>query len=231
MNNEKDASPMATKAIVGEKVGMTQVWDEENRVVPVTVVRVAPCRIVQVKTPDSDGYSAVQVTFGEVKPSKLNSPERGHFDNAGVSPGKRLVELRLDDVSEYTVGQEIGADVLTPGEKVDVTAVSRGKGFTGTMQRHNFAGQRASHGAHRVHRAPGAIGACATPGRVFRGTRMAGRSGNKRVTTQNLEVVSSDAGGEVVLVKGAVPGPKGGLVLIRDAAKHRATATSDKGDA
>lgn len=217
---------MASKAIVGEKVGMTQVWDDDNRVVPVTVVRVAPCRVVQVKTAERDGYAALQVTFGEKDPRKLTNPERGHFEKAGVAPGKRLVELRLDDVSGYEVGQEIAADLLEQGELVDVTAVSKGKGFAGVMKRHNFAGQKASHGAHRIHRMPGAIGACATPSRVLPGKRMAGRMGARKVTTQNLTVVDADADRELVLVRGAVPGPRGGMVLVRSAAKAAKGATS-----
>ncbi|MGH9188812.1 MAG: 50S ribosomal protein L3 [Acidimicrobiales bacterium] len=208
---------MATKAIVGEKVGMTQVWDDQNRAIPVTLVRVAPCRVVLVKTPASDGYSALQVTFGSVRPSQLNQPELGHFRRAGVEPGKELVELRVDDTTDYEVGQELKADVLTAGERVDVTAVSKGKGFAGVMKRHNFSGLGAGHGVHKAHRAPGAIGACATPARVFKGTRMAGRMGNQQVTTLNLQVVQADAERELVLLKGAVPGPRGGLVLIRDA--------------
>ncbi len=212
---------MANKAIVGEKVGMTQVWDDQNRVVPVTVLRVAPVRVVQVKTPERDGYSAVQVTYGTRKPSRLTKPEAGHYQRAGVEPGARLVELRVDDSSGYQVGQELTAELLEPGEKVDVTAVSKGKGFAGVMKRHNFRGLGASHGAHKVHRAPGAIGACATPARVFKGTRMAGRMGANRVTTLNLEVVQSDPERELLLVKGAVPGPRGGLVLVRDAVKGR----------
>jgi large subunit ribosomal protein L3 len=211
---------MAQKAIVGEKVGMTQIWDDQNRAVPVTVVRVAPCRVVQVKTPEHDGYSALQVTFGQVKTRRLVKPELGHFAKAGVEPGKRVVELRIDDSSSYEVGQEIKADLLAAGELVDVTAVSKGKGFTGVMKRHNFSGLGASHGAHKVHRAPGAIGACATPSRVFKGTKMAGRMGHQRVTTLNLEIVEADVEREVVLIKGAVPGPRGGLVLIRDAVKQ-----------
>ncbi len=211
---------MAKKAIVGEKVGMTQIWDDQNRAVPVTLVKVAPCRVVQVKTPESDGYSAVQVTFGSVRPSKLNKPELGHFTKAAVEPGRRLVELRVDDAGGYSVGQELKADVLNPGERVDVTAVSKGKGFTGVMKRHNFGGLGAGHGAHKVHRAPGAIGACATPARVFKGTRMAGRMGHQQVTTLNLEVVQADADREIILLRGAVPGPRGGLVLIRDAVKN-----------
>jgi large subunit ribosomal protein L3 len=209
---------MAKKAIVGEKVGMTQVW-VDDRVVPVTVIRVADCRVVQLKTTETDGYSAVQVTLGQQKTQRLSGGERGHFEKAGVDPGKKLVELRVDDTSDYTVGQTISADLLEAGERVDVTAVSKGKGFAGAMKRHNFKGQRASHGAHRVHRAPGAIGACATPARVFKGTRMAGRTGGTKVTTLNLEVVQADAERGLVLVRGSVPGANGGLVIIRDAVK------------
>jgi large subunit ribosomal protein L3 len=210
---------MATKAIVGEKVGMTQVWDDQNRVVPVTVLQVAPCRVVQIKTPERDGYSALQVTFGHKKASKLTKPVAGQFEKAGVEPGPTLVELRLDDVSGYEVGQTLKVDVLSEGDLIDVTAVSKGKGFAGVMKRHGFKGQRASHGAHRVHRAPGAIGQCATPARVFKGQRMAGRMGAEKVTTLNLTVVSADAERDLLLIKGAVPGPKGGLVLIRNAVK------------
>ncbi|HEY8526005.1 MAG TPA: 50S ribosomal protein L3 [Acidimicrobiales bacterium] len=213
---------MATRAIVGEKVGMTQVWDDDNRVVPVTVLRVRPCRVVQVKTPERDGYSALQVTFGVRKPSKLTKPLAGHYEKAGVEPGVKLVELRLDDVSDYEVGQQIGVDVLSSGELVDVTSVSKGKGFSGVMKRHGFRGLGASHGAHRVHRAPGAIGACATPSRVFPGTRMAGQAGRRKTTTLNLTVVQADAERELLLVKGSVPGPNGALVLVRDAVKGAA---------
>ena len=212
---------MAQKAIVGEKVGMTQVWDDQNRAIPVTVVKVAPARVVQVKTPERDGYSAVQVTYGIRRQGALSKPEAGHFARAEVEPGKRLVELRLDDASAYQVGQEIGVGVLAAGELVDVTAVSKGKGFAGPMKRHNFHGQGASHGNHKKHRAPGSVGACATPARVFKGTRMAGRLGAERVTTLNLEVVAADPDRELLLVKGAVPGPRGGLVLIRDAVKGK----------
>lgn len=210
---------MATRAIVGEKVGMTQVWDDDNRIVPVTVLRVRPCRVVQVKTPDADGYSAVQVTFGTRDADKLIKPVAGQYAKANIEPGVRLLELRLDDVSSYEIGQEIGVDILAQGELVDVTSVSKGKGFTGVMKRHGFSGLGASHGAHKVHRAPGAIGACATPARVFRGTRMAGRSGGEKTTTLNLTVVEADADREVLLLKGSVPGPKGGVVLVRDAVK------------
>ena len=210
---------MATKAIVGEKVGMTQVWDEENRIVPVTVLRVSPCRVVQVKTPESDGYSAIQVTLGVRDENKLTQPEAGHFRKAGVDAGRKLVELRLDDVSEFTVGQEIGADILEQGELVDVTSVSRGKGFAGAMKRHGFGGAPASHGAHRVHRKPGSVGQCATPGRVFKGKKLPGRMGNDKVTTLNLQVVKSDPEAEVVLVKGSVPGARGATVIVRNAVK------------
>jgi len=210
---------MATKAIVGEKVGMTQVWDEDNRIVPVTVLRVSPCRVVQVKTPEHDGYSAIQVTFGFRAADKLTRPEAGHFDKAGVDAGRKVVELRLDDVSEYAIGQEIAADLLESGDKVDVTAVSKGKGFTGVMKRHGFSGQPAGHGAHKVHRKPGAVGQCATPSRVFKGKKLPGRHGATRTTTLNLEVVRADPDAEVLLVKGSVPGPRGGTVVVRDAVK------------
>ncbi len=210
---------MATKAVVGEKVGMTQLWDDENKVVPVTVVRVRPLRVVQVKTPDVDGYSALQVTYGERRSTTLTQPVAGHYAKAGVAAGQRLVELRLDDVTDFTPGQTVGVDTFTAGERVDVTGVSKGKGFAGTMKRHNFSGQKATHGAHRIHRAPGSVGACATPARIFKGKRMAGQMGHQKVTTLNLEVVRTDAEHELLLVRGAVPGPKGGVIVVRDAVK------------
>ena len=210
---------MATKAIVGEKVGMTQIWDDQNRAIPVTVVRVSPLRVVQVKTAERDGYAALQVTYGTRSANSVNKPEAGHFAKAGVEAGRRLVELRIDDTSGYEVGQELTAELLAAGEKIDVTAVSKGKGFAGGMKRHNFKGQGASHGNHKKHRSPGAIGACATPARVFKGTKMAGQMGAQRVTTLNLEVVEADPERQLLLVKGAVPGPRGGLVLIRNAVK------------
>ena len=216
---------MATKAIVGEKVGMTQVWGDDNRVIPVTVLRVAPARIVQVKTSERDGYAALQVTYGHRDARKLNKPQAGHFAKAGVDPGTNLVELRLDDVDGYTVGQEIKADVLEKGERVDVTALSRGKGWAGAMKRHNFSGQGASHGNHKMHRSPGSIGACSFPGRVFKGTKMAGRLGGEQVTTLNLEVVEADPERNLVLVKGAGPGPRGGVVIVRNAVKAGADGT------
>jgi large subunit ribosomal protein L3 len=210
---------VATKAIVGEKVGMTQIWDDQHRAIPVTVLRVAAVRVVQVKTPENEGYAALQVTFGHRRLSTLSQPERGHFDRAGVTAGRRLVELRIDDVAPYEVGQELAADLLQPGELVDAIAVSKGKGFAGAMKRHNFKGQGASHGNHKKHRSPGAVGACATPSRVFKGTRMAGRMGGHQVTTLNLEVVQADPERELILVKGAVPGPRGGTVILREAVK------------
>ncbi len=211
---------MATKAIVGEKVGMTQVWDDQHRAVPVTVVRVEPARVVQVKTTAKEGYDAVQVTWGVRRASTLPQPEQGHFANAGVAPGAGLVELRLSDALDYAVGQEITAEVFAAGERVDATAVSKGKGFAGGMKRHNFKGQGAAHGNHKHHRAPGSVGACATPGRVFKGTRMAGRLGGTQVTTTNLEVVAVDADRHLLLVKGAVPGPRGGVVVLRTSVKN-----------
>jgi large subunit ribosomal protein L3 len=209
---------MATTAIVGEKVGMSQKW-VDDKVVPVTVLRVEPMRVVQVKTPERDGYSALQVTYGHRDASKLNKPAAGHFAKASVDPGKRLIEVRLDDVDGYEIGQEIQVDVLAAGTKVDVTAVSKGKGFAGTMKRHNFSGQGASHGNHKHHRAPGSIGAASFPGRVFKGVRMAGHLGHEQVTTLNLEVVESDPERNLLLVKGSVPGPRGGVVVVRNAVK------------
>ncbi len=217
---------MATKAIVGEKIGMTQIFDEQNRAVAVTVVKVAPMRVVQVKSPEREGYSALQVTWGVRRPRTLSAPERGHYEAAGIEPGRHLVELRIDDASGYEVGQELTADLLAAGERVDATAVSKGKGFTGAMKRHNFKGQGASHGNHKKHRSPGSVGACATPARVFKGTRMAGRKGGQRVTTLNLEVVDADPQRELVLLKGAVPGPRGGVVVLRNTVKGSNGATT-----
>ena len=211
---------MALKAIVGEKVAMSQVW-VNDKVVPVTVLRVEPARIVQVKTSERDGYTALQVTYGHRDAKKLTKPEAGHFAKASVDPGKRLLELRLESVDGFEVGQEILVDAVAAGSKVDVTAVSRGKGFAGTMKRHNFKGQGASHGNHKHHRAPGSIGSCAFPGRVFKGLRMAGHMGHEQVTTLNLEVVESDPERNLLLVKGSVPGPNGGVVLVRKAVKSQ----------
>ncbi|GAA2415638.1 50S ribosomal protein L3 [Streptomyces glaucosporus] len=207
------------KGVLGEKLGMTQVWDENNRVVPVTVVKAGPCVVTQVRTADKDGYEAVQIAFGEIDPRKVNKPLKGHFAKANVTPRRHLVELRTADAAEYEPGQEITADVFEAGVKVDVTGKSKGKGTAGVMKRHGFGGLGAGHGTQRKHRSPGSIGGCATPGRVFKGLRMAGRMGNERVTTQNLTVHAVDAEKGLLLIKGAVPGPNGGLVLVRTAAK------------
>jgi large subunit ribosomal protein L3 len=207
------------KGLLGTKLGMTQLWDANNRIVPVTVVEAGPCVVTQVRTPEVDGYSAVQLGFGAVKPKQLTKPSAGHFDKAGVTPRKHLVEIRTSDASEYSLGQEVSADTFADGDVIDVTGVSKGKGTAGVMKRHGFAGLRASHGVHRKHRSPGSIGGCATPGRVFKGLRMAGRMGVQRVTVQNLTVHAVDAERGLVLIRGAIPGNKGGLVVLRSAAK------------
>jgi large subunit ribosomal protein L3 len=212
------------KGVLGEKLGMTQVWDENNRVVPVTVVKAGPCVVTQVRTPDVDGYSAVQIGYGAIDARKVTKPLAGHFSRAGVTPRRHLVELRTDDASEYTLGQEVTAEVFEAGAKVDVIGTSKGKGTAGVMKRHGFGGLGASHGTQRKHRSPGSIGGCATPGRVFKGLRMAGRMGNVRVATQNLTVQAVDAEKGLLLIKGAIPGPNGGLVLVRSAAKGGAKA-------
>jgi large subunit ribosomal protein L3 len=217
---------MATKGILGRKLGMTQIWDDDNRVVPVTVIEAGPCRVVQLKTPERDGYSAVQLAFGETKAQRLSKPELGHLKAADAPAVRHLAELRVDDLSGFSVGQVLGADVFGAGERVDVTGISKGKGYTGAMQRHNFSGQGASHGNHKKHRSPGSVGACATPARVFKGMRMAGQHGNTRITTLNLEVVEGDAERGLLLVKGSVPGPAGGLVFVRNAAKKPAAGSA-----
>ena len=211
------------KGILGEKLGMTQVWDDKNRLVPVTVVKAGPCVVTQVRTPDKDGYDAVQIAFGTIDPRKVNKPLAGHFAKAGVPPRRHVVEIRTSDASTYTVGQELTAEIFAPAEgetlRVDVVATSKGKGFAGVMKRHGFHGVSASLGSHRNHRKPGSIGACATPSRVFKGVRMAGRHGGVKTTTMNLTVHAVDADKGVILIKGAIPGPTGGLVLVRSAAK------------
>jgi len=210
------------KAIIGEKLGMTQVFDDEARAIPVTVIKAGPCHVVQVKTPETDGYAAIQIAYRELPANRVTKPMAGHFQSAGLPPHKHLVEIRVDDASAYAVGQEISvADVLQKGMKADVAGVTKGKGFQGVMKRHNFAGQGASHGAHRIHRAPGSIGACATPSRVFKGMRMPGRMGGEKQTTLNLEVVDVDAERNLLLLKGAVPGAKGAVVVVREAVKTR----------
>jgi large subunit ribosomal protein L3 len=214
---------MANKGILGRKLGMTQVFDEQNRVVPVTVIEAGPCRVVQLKHPERDGYAAVQLAFGDAKPARLNKPELGHLKAADAPASKYLAELRVDDLASFELGQVLKADLFAAGERVDVTGVSKGKGFAGVMKRHNFKGQGASHGNHKKHRAPGSIGACATPARVFKGMRMPGQHGNVRTTTLNLEVVEGDAERNLLLIKGAIPGPAGGLVFVRNAVKSAVT--------
>ncbi len=205
--------------VLGEKLGMTQVFDEANRIVPVTVVRAGPCVVTQVRTPERDGYSAVQLAYGAVDPRKVTKPVAGHYRKAGVPPRRHLVEVRTTDASAYTVGQEVTADVFAVGTRVDVVGTSKGKGYAGVMKRHNFKGLGAGHGVQRKHRSPGSIGACATPARVFKGTRMAGRMGHVRTTTLNLLVHGVDTERGLLLIRGAVPGPTGGLVLVRTAVK------------
>jgi large subunit ribosomal protein L3 len=212
------------KGLLGTKLGMTQLWDENNRIVPVTVVAAGTNVVTQVRTPATDGYNAIQVGYGEIEGRKVTKPSAGHFDKAGVTPRRHLAEIRTADAASYQVGQELGLDLFAAGDDVDVTGTSKGKGFAGTMKRHGFSGVGASHGAHRNHRKPGSIGACATPGRVFKGTRMSGRMGSDTVTTQNLTVHAVDTDRGLILVKGAVPGPKGGLVVLRSAAKKNAEA-------
>jgi large subunit ribosomal protein L3 len=206
------------KGILGAKLGMTQVWDN-NKVVPVTVVQAGPCVVTQVRTADKDGYAAVQLAYGAVNPRKVTKPKAGHFAKAGVAPRRFLVELRTTDASGYELGQEITAEAFAAGQPIDVTGRTKGKGFAGVMKRHGFHGLRASHGVERKHRSPGSIGACATPGRVFKGVRMAGRMGGGRYTAQGLTIQAVDAEQNLILIKGAIPGPKGALVLIRTAAK------------
>ena len=215
------------KGILGAKLGMTQVWDN-NKVVPVTVVQAGPCVVTQVRTPDTDGYTAVQLAYGAIDPRKVNKPESGHYAKAGVSPRRHLVELRTTDATEYELGQEVTVETFPVGTPIDVTGKTKGKGYAGVMKRHGFHGLKASHGVERKHRSPGSIGACATPGRVFKGVRMAGRMGNVRYTAQGLTIQAIEPEQGLILVRGAIPGPKGGLVLIRTAAKNKAKAGASK---
>ena len=222
MRASNSASPTSDRqitGILGTKLGMTQVFDENNRVVPVTVVQAGPNVVTQVRTTEKDGYVAVQLAYGAIDPRKVNKPRTGHFDKAGTTPRRHLVELRTTDAGEYSLGQEITAAVFDAGAFVDVVGTSKGKGTAGVMKRHGFHGLGASHGVQRKHRSPGSIGGCATPGRVFKGVRMAGRMGVARVTTQNLTVYRVDAERGLLLIKGAVPGPRGGLLLVKSAAK------------
>ena len=212
-------STQNTRGLLARKIGMTQVWDENGLIVPVTVLAADTNVVTQIRTRETDGYTAVQIGFGEIDGRKVNKPESGHFAKAGVTPRRHVVEIRTEAIADYTIGQEISPEIFATGDAVDVTATSKGKGFAGVMKRHGFAGVGASHGAHRNHRKPGSIGGCATPGRVFKGLRMAGHMGVETVTTQNLTVHAVDADKGVILVKGAVPGPKGGLVVVRSAAK------------
>jgi large subunit ribosomal protein L3 len=209
------------RGLLGTKLGMTQLWDENNRIVPVTVIDAASNVVTQVRSPETDGYAAIQLGFGEVKASKVTKPLTGHFEKAGVTPRRHVVEIRTADAGEYSPGQELSVDQFASGEAIDVTGTSKGKGFAGVMKRHGFAGVGASHGAHRNHRKPGSIGGCATPGRVFKGLRMAGRMGVDTITVQNLTVHSVDTEKGLILVKGAVPGPRGSVVVVRSAAKAK----------
>ncbi len=213
------------KGILGQKLGMTQIF-HDTRAIPVTVIQAGPCFVTQVKTPERDGYAAVQLAFAEARPRDLTKPMKGHFDRHGGHPGRHVVELRTDDSSNYEPGQEIKVDIFAPGERADVVGVSRGKGFSGVMKRHGFSGLSSSHGTERKHRSPGAIGACATPSRVFKGMHMAGHHGSERVTVLNLEVVQADPERHLLLVKGAVPGPPGALVMVRSAVKSPAVRSA-----
>jgi large subunit ribosomal protein L3 len=205
--------------ILGEKLGMTQVFDENNRIVPVTVVKAGPCVVTQIRTQEKDGYTAVQLAYGQIDPRKVTKPVAGHYKAANVTPRRHLVELRTDAIADYTVGQEIGADVFADGAHVDVTGTTKGKGTAGVMKRHGFHGLGAGHGVQRKHRSPGSIGGCATPGRVFKGMKMAGRHGHAQQTTQSLIVHKVDAERGLLLIRGAIPGPTGGLLVVRSAAK------------
>jgi large subunit ribosomal protein L3 len=222
------AAGSSIKGVLGKKLGMTQVFDANNKMVPVTVVEAGPCVVTQIRTPEKDGYSAVQIAFGAIDPKKVTKPLAGHFAKAGVTPRRSVAELRTLDTTSYTVGQELGATVFTAGELVDATGTSTGKGTAGVMKRHGFGGLGSSHGVDRKHRMPGSIGACSTPGRVFKGMRMSGVMGGVRVTTQNLVVHSVDADRNLLLIKGSVPGPDGQLVFIRSAAKHAIYETAGK---
>ncbi len=215
------SSAKNVRGLLGAKLGMTQTWDANNRVVPVTVIEAGSNVVTQVRSAETDGYAAVQIGFGAVDSRKVVKPLRGHFDKAGVTPRRHLVEIRTADATSYNLGQELAPDLFAAGERIDVTGTSKGKGFAGVMKRHGFSGLRASHGVHRKHRSPGSIGGCATPGRVFKGVRMAGRMGGEHVTTQNLTVHAVDVERGLILVKGAVPGPRGSLVIVRSAAKAK----------
>ncbi|MHC9563850.1 50S ribosomal protein L3 [Corynebacterium diphtheriae] len=212
------------KGILGTKLGMTQIFDEDNRVIPVTVVEAGPCVVTQIRTVETDGYNAIQIAYGEIDPRKANKPAAGHFKKAGVTPRRHVAEIRMDDVSRYELGQDVTVEIFEGINFVDVTGTTKGKGYAGAMKRHGFAGQGAAHGNQAAHRRVGGIGACATPGRVFKGTRMAGRMGSDRVTTQNLKVQKIDADANLILIKGAIPGVRGGIVTVKTAVKGGAHA-------
>ena len=216
---KQPAAEAPVRALLGTKLGMTQIWDEDGRLRPVTVVRVDTNVVTQIRTLENDGYEAVQLAFGEIPERKVTKPLKGHFERAGVTPRRHIAEVRTALTGEFSLGQELGADVFEAGQLVDVTGTSKGKGFAGVMKRHGFSGVGASHGAHRNHRKPGSIGACATPGRIFKGLRMAGRMGHARRTVQNLKVRGVDPAKGVLLVGGAVPGPRGSVVVVRTAVK------------
>ena len=207
------------KGLLGKKLGMTEIFDENNHVVPVTVVEAGPCVITQIRTQETDGYTAIQIAYGDIDPRKVKKPQAGHFNKAGVTPRRHVAEIRMDDVSGYELGQEITANIFDGITFVDVTGITKGKGFAGGMKRHGFAGQGAGHGNQASHRRVGGIGACATPGRVFKGKRMAGRMGQDRVTTQNLKIQKIDADANLILIKGAIPGNRGGIVTVKTAVK------------
>ena len=228
MTYTTQAAGSSIKGVLGKKLGMTQVFDANNKMVPVTVIEAGPCVVTQIRTPEKDGYSAVQIAYGAIDPKKVTKPLAGHFAKAGVTPRRSVAELRTLDTTSYTVGQELGATVFAVGELVDATGTSTGKGTAGVMKRHGFGGLGSSHGVDRKHRMPGSIGACSTPGRVFKGMRMSGVMGGVRVTTQNLVVHSVDADCNLLLIKGSVPGPDGQLVFIRSAAKHAIYETAGK---
>ena len=216
------------KGVLGKKLGMTQIFDAQNKMIPVTVVSVDSCIVTGLRTVEKDGYSAVQLGYGAIDPKKVNKPQAGQFAKAGVTPRRSIAELRTLSAANYTIGQEIGATTFEIGEVVDATGTSTGKGTAGVMKRHGFGGLGSSHGVDRKHRMPGSIGACSTPGRVFKGMRMSGVMGGVRVTTQNLVVHSVDADRNLLLIKGSVPGPDGQLVFIRSAAKHAIYETAGK---
>ena len=212
------------KGILGRKLGMTQIFDEENRVIPVTVVEAGPCVVTQIRTEETDGYSAIQIAYGEIDPRKAKKPQAGHYKKAGQNPRRHVAEIRMDDTSAYELGQEVTVNIFEDESFVDVAGTTKGKGYAGAMKRHGFAGQGAAHGNQAAHRRVGSIGGCATPGRVFKGKRMAGRMGSNRVTTQNLKIQRIDGDSNLLLIKGAIPGAKGSLVTVKTAVKGGAHA-------